>query len=121
MPITLNHTIIPAHDKVVSAQFFAHIFGLSYEGTAGHFAPVQVNESLTLDFDNSDHFESHHYAFHIGDEEFDAILGRIKKDEIPFGSGPFNPDNAEINTRGEGRGFYFKDPNGHLLEVLTRT
>jgi len=25
----------------------------------------------------------------------------------------------EINRRNGGRGFYFRDPNGHLLEVLT--
>jgi catechol 2,3-dioxygenase-like lactoylglutathione lyase family enzyme len=25
----------------------------------------------------------------------------------------------EINHRHGGRGFYFRDPNGHLLEVLT--
>ena len=29
MAITLNHTIVPAHDKTASAQFFAQIFGLT--------------------------------------------------------------------------------------------
>ena len=52
MPITLNHTIVPAHDKEASARFFAHIFGLPYHGPLGHFAPVRVNDTLTLDFDN---------------------------------------------------------------------
>ena len=121
MAITLNHTIVPAQDKVASAQFFARIFGLAYEGPMGHFAPVQVNESLTLDFDNSDEFQSHHYAFHVSDEEFDAIFGRIKGENVSYGSGPSEPENMQINTRGGGRGFYFKDPNGHLLELLTRT
>ena len=121
MAIVLNHTIVPAKDKVASAQFFARIFGLSYKGSMGHFAPVEVNETLTLDFDNADQFQSHHYAFHVGDEEFDAIFGRIKAETIPYGSGPFEPDNLQINHRQGGRGFYFKDPNGHLLELLTRT
>jgi len=40
MPVTLNHTIVPAQDK--EARFFADIFGLKYEGPAGHFAPVNV-------------------------------------------------------------------------------
>jgi hypothetical protein len=35
MAIRLDHTIVPAKDKMVSAEFFAQ---------------VQVNESLTLDF-----------------------------------------------------------------------
>ena len=79
MAITLNHTIVPARDKEASAKFFAHMFGLKYDGAKGHFAPVRVNETLTLDFDNWDHFEMHHYAFHVSDAEFDAIFGRIKK------------------------------------------
>src|ERR1700720_1806430 len=64
MAITLNHTIVPAHDKEVSAKFFAHMFGLKYESAMGHFAPVRVNETLTLDFDNWNHFEMHRYAVH---------------------------------------------------------
>ena len=74
MPIVLNHTIVPAHDKEASARFFARIFGLSYEGPMGHFAPVKVNETFTLDFDDGDTFDSHHYAFHVSDEEFDKLL-----------------------------------------------
>jgi catechol 2,3-dioxygenase-like lactoylglutathione lyase family enzyme len=57
MAITLNHAIVPARDKEASAKFFAQIFGLEYEGAKGHFAPVRLNETLTLDFDNWDHFE----------------------------------------------------------------
>jgi catechol 2,3-dioxygenase-like lactoylglutathione lyase family enzyme len=120
MAIVLDHTIVPARDKEVSARFFAEIFGLPYEGGSGHFAAVQVNESLTLDFDTRDNFESHHYAFYIGDEEFDAIFGRIKAAGLPYGSGPFSPQDGQINTRRGGRGFYFRDLDGHLLEVMTR-
>jgi hypothetical protein len=69
MAITLNHTIVPAHDKETSARYFAHIFGLRYEGTTGHFAPVRVNETLTLDFDNSSFFEHHHYACPVDEDE----------------------------------------------------
>jgi len=118
--ITLNHTIVPARDKEASAKFFAHIFGLKYEGAAGHFAPVRVNESLTLDFDNWDHFEMHHYAFHVTDAEFDAIFSRVKEGRISYGSGPFSQEDMLINNWRGGRGVYFKDPNGHLLELLTR-
>ena len=121
MAITLNHTIVPAHDKETSARFFARIFGLNYEGPEGHFAPVRVNETLTLDFDNARSFEPHHYAFHVSDEEFDAILQRVQAAGIPYGSGPWNQENQQLNTWHEGRGFYFRDPNGHLLELMTRT
>ena len=121
MTIILNHTIVPARDKIASAEFFARIFGLTYEGTVGHFAPVKVNGSLTFDFDNSDQIVSHHYAFHVGDEEFDGIFDRIKAEEIPYGSGPSEPENMQTNDWRGGRGVYFKDPDGHLLELLTRT
>jgi catechol 2,3-dioxygenase-like lactoylglutathione lyase family enzyme len=95
--------------------------GLKYEGAARHFAPVRINETLTLDFDNWDHFEMHHYAFRVSDAEFDAIFGRIKEAGIPYGSGPFSQEDMQTNTWRGGCGVYFKDPNGHLLELLTRT
>jgi hypothetical protein len=52
---------VPAHDKEASAKFFANIFGLKYEGAMGHFAPVRINATLTLDFDNWDRWASDHY------------------------------------------------------------
>ena len=120
MAIVLDHTIVPARDKDASARFFAQMMGLTYEGASGHFAPVHVNESLTFDFDNRDSFESHHYAFYISDDDFDAILARVKGAGRTFGSGPRTPEDGEINTRRGGRGFYFADLDGHLLEVMTR-
>jgi catechol 2,3-dioxygenase-like lactoylglutathione lyase family enzyme len=119
MAIVLNHTIVPAHDKVASAEFFARIFGLDYRGPHSHFAPVQVNDGLTLDFDNRDRFESHHYAFKVSETEFDEIFGRVKKAGISYGSGPRSRTDGEINHRNGGRGVYFDDPNGHVLEILT--
>src|SRR5262249_50479104 len=78
MTITLNHTIVPARDKAAAAKFFAQIFGLKRSRT-GHFAPVRVNKELTLLFDDESDFGSHHLAFHVGDRDFDAILGRVKE------------------------------------------
>jgi hypothetical protein len=71
---------VPAHDKVASAKFFARMFGLSFdEGAAGYFAPVQVNETLTLEFhDDVERFEVHHYAFKMSEAEFDEILARVQ-------------------------------------------
>lgn len=117
--IELDHTIVPAHDKHASATFFAKIFGVPYEGPVGHFAPVHVNGVLTLDFDNRTRFDSHHYAFKVSEEEFDAILDRIKNEGIAYGSGPRSLDDGKTNRRGGRRGVYFEDPNGHILELLT--
>ncbi|MSP00592.1 MAG: VOC family protein [Acetobacteraceae bacterium] len=119
MAIVLDHTIVPAHDNEASAGFFARIFGLPFEGSVSHFAPVRVNETLVLDFDTRATFDRHHYAFKVSGPEFDAIFQRVKDEDLRYGSGPRSPDDMAINHRRGGRGFYFKDPNGHLLEVLT--
>ena len=115
----LDHTIVPAKDKEAAARFFARIMGLKYEGLHGHFAPVRVDDGLTMDFDDRDSFESHHYAFHITEAEFDGVFERVKQDGVTYGSGPGSPEDMKINERRGGRGFYFADPNGHLYEVLT--
>ena len=119
MTIVLDHTIVPARDKEESARFFARIFGLEYRGPVSHFAPVRINETLTIDFDNWDSFERHHYAFKVSEAEFDGIFDRVRGEGLSYGSGPRSAENMEINHRHGGRGFYFRDPNGHLLEVLT--
>jgi catechol 2,3-dioxygenase-like lactoylglutathione lyase family enzyme len=120
MTIILNHTIVPARDKVAAARFFAGIFGLDFnEQQSDHFAPVRVNKELTLLFDEDTSFDSHHYAFHVNDAEFDAIFERIKKAGHSYGSAPWSLDDGKLNDWNGGRGVYFKDPNGHLFELMT--
>jgi catechol 2,3-dioxygenase-like lactoylglutathione lyase family enzyme len=119
MGIVLDHTIVPARDKELSARFLARILGLHYEGPASHFAPVRINDTLTLDYDNESEFESHHYAFKVDEAAFDDIFNRVREEGISYGSGPRSLDDMTINRRRGGRGFYFLDPNGHVLEVLT--
>lgn len=121
MTIALNHTIVPSRDKVASARFYQEMFGFEYSGAMGHFEPVRItNQALTLDFDDRESFERHHYAFKVSEEEFDTIFARIKDRELIYGSGPFTPEDGEINHWNGGRGVYFRDPSGHLLELLTR-
>jgi catechol 2,3-dioxygenase-like lactoylglutathione lyase family enzyme len=130
MTIRLDHTIVPATDKVASAAFFADIFGLTVKPGSGPFAQVQVNESLTLDFADAPEpwggpgfdprtGQSHHYAFHVSEAEFEAIFVRVQARGLPYGSGPFNHTDGQLYSRRGGRGFYFEDPYGHLLEVMT--
>ena len=119
MAITLNHTIVPARDKDASARFFAELFGLEV-GEDGYFAPVRVNSGLTFLFDDHQKgFEGHHYAFHVSDAEFDAIFGRVKAAGLAYGSGPTSTQDGKLNNWDGGRGVYFRDRDGHLLELLT--
>jgi hypothetical protein len=64
-----------------AARFFAETFGLSYNpaGDPDHFAPVRVNDALTLRFDNAHTIKSRHDALYVSDAEFDAIFTRVKR------------------------------------------
>ena len=130
MTIRLDHTIVPAKDRNASARFFAEIFGLEVAPGDGHFAQVKINESLTFDFaDEAEAWggpgfdpslgKSHHYAFHVDDAEFDAIFARVKAKGIAYGSGPYHHSDGKLYARRGGRGVYFEDPYGHLMEVMT--
>jgi catechol 2,3-dioxygenase-like lactoylglutathione lyase family enzyme len=112
--------VAPAHDKDRGAGFIAHFLGLSRVADVGPFAAVQVSPSLTLDYTDAERFEPHYYAFQVSEEEFDAIFARVKDEGLTYSSDPFQRDVGNINRRGGGRGFYFRDPDGHILEVLTR-
>src|SRR3712207_9516654 len=124
MTIRLDHTIVPAKDKVAAAEFFAEIFGLTVKPGPGHFAQVQVNESLTFDFaDEPEPWggpgfdpgegQSHHYAFPVGGAGVEAIFGRGKGKGLPYGRGPYNHTDGPTYARRGGRGFYFAELKGH--------
>jgi catechol 2,3-dioxygenase-like lactoylglutathione lyase family enzyme len=121
MAIILDHTIVPARDRAASAKYFADLFGLSCGKPLGPFAPVQVNPSLTFDFDDRPRpFEVHHYAFHVTDDEFDGIFERVRARGV-YGSDPYDQENMRVREFNGGRTVYFKDLDGHVLEIRTRT
>jgi catechol 2,3-dioxygenase-like lactoylglutathione lyase family enzyme len=121
MTVRLDHTIIAARDKHESATFLAEILGLPAPAPAAHFLVVQIGNGLSLDFDNADgEIRPQHYAFRVSDEEFDAIFGRIQGRELRYWADPRRSRPGEIAERSPGRAFYFEDPSGHFLEVLTR-
>ena len=74
-----------------------------------------------MDFENQANIEGHHYAFRASDEEFDAILKRLREEDVSFGSGPGSQDDGKINHLHQGRGFYFHDANRHSWEIITHT
>ena len=71
MAIELNHTIVPAHDPKRQRNSSGGILGLPIDPPGGHFTPITLANHVTLDYDQHDHFDSHHYAFLVGDEEFE--------------------------------------------------
>jgi len=121
MTIQLDHTIVPARNKVASARRLAELLGVPWSDHGpGPFAPVYVNDGLTLDFIETDEpFEVHHFCFRVDPDEFDVILGRIQAAGIPYRSNVRGPVDRKINTDYGGRMFYWNDPEGHQWELLT--
>ena len=121
MTIHLDHAIVPARSKVASARRLAELLGVPWSDHGpGPFAPVYVNDGLTLDFIETDEpFEVHHFCFRVDPDEFDVILGRIQAAGIPYRSNVRGPVDRKINTDYGGRMFYWNDPEGHQWELLT--
>jgi len=127
MSIKLNHTIIAAHDHKASAIFLAELFGLPAPAMMGPFAAVQIGDT-SLDYMDLREYRgtedaeitSQHYAFLVTEEEFDAIFGRIRARRLAYWADPYRRERDRINQWDGGRGVYFEDSNGHLLEIITR-
>jgi catechol 2,3-dioxygenase-like lactoylglutathione lyase family enzyme len=120
MTIELNHTIVPARDPQASARFLADVLGLEVDPPVAHFTPVTLTNRVTLDYDQAADFGSHHYAFLVSEEEFDAAFARIQRAGITYYADPACRQAGQIyHSEGGRRGTYFRDPNGHLMEILT--
>jgi catechol 2,3-dioxygenase-like lactoylglutathione lyase family enzyme len=119
--VQLNHTIVACRDQQRSAAFLAGILGLPPATRFGHFLVVKADNGVSLDFaETSRPIASQHYAFLVGEAEFDAAYDRIRGQEVPYWADPGRTQPATINQRDGGRGLYFEDPDGHLLEIITR-
>ncbi len=121
MSVQLNHTIIWCRDQQKSASFLADILGLPAPTRFGPFHVVAVDNGISLDFHEQDgEIAMQHYAFLIGEDEFDHVFGRIRDRGLEHWADPGRTRAGEINHHDGGRGMYFKDPDGHLLEVITK-
>jgi len=119
MTIQLNHTIVPARDPMASAQFLAGLFDLPIDPPVARFTPITLANRVTLDYLQSEAFESHHYAFEVTEDEFDVIFGRIQQRGITYFADPACQQAGQIYRSHGRRGTYFRDPDGHLMEILT--
>ena len=119
MTIHLDHTIVPSHGKDASAKLLAEILGVRWgKAKAGPFTAVYVNDGLTLDFiDSAEPFPVYHFCFRVKQEDFDAILGRIKEKGIPFRSSVRGPVDSKIDP--DYGNIYWNEPDGHQWELLT--
>jgi catechol 2,3-dioxygenase-like lactoylglutathione lyase family enzyme len=122
MGIRFSHTIVHSRDKDASARFLAEILGLPDPTRFGHFLVVALDHDASLDFLDAGEldFQTQHYAFLVDEATLDEVFGRVRVRGLDYWADPFKKQPGEINGHDGGRGFYFDDPDGHLLEVHTR-
>jgi catechol 2,3-dioxygenase-like lactoylglutathione lyase family enzyme len=121
MAINFNHTIVSARDSKKSATFLAEILDLPGPTRWGPFEVVRTDNEANIDFMKVDgEIATQHYAFLVSEPEFDAIFGRVRARGLAYWADPAQSRQGEINHHDGGRGVYFKDPDGHLIEIITR-
>jgi catechol 2,3-dioxygenase-like lactoylglutathione lyase family enzyme len=117
----LNHTIVWCRDNQRSAGFLAEVLGRPAPLPFGPFMVVELDNEVSLDYRSTDgSIASQHYAFLISEAEFDQAFARITGQGLEYWADPMRSRPNEINHHDGGRGVYFPDPDGHLLEVITR-
>jgi len=121
MAAQLNHTLVWCKDQQASSEFLAEMLGRPAPGRFSHFHVVELDNGVSLDFARREgEIAPQHYAFLIDEPDFDAVLARINERDLDHWADPTRRRAGEINHNDGGRGVYFPDPDGHLLEVLTR-
>jgi catechol 2,3-dioxygenase-like lactoylglutathione lyase family enzyme len=121
--VQLNHTIVWVRDKKASAEFLTSLLGLPEAAPFAHFLVVAMDNQVSLDLyelGGDAEIRLQHYAFLVSDGEFDEIFARICERKLEYWADPARTQPGEINRHFGGRGVYFMDPNGHLLEIITR-
>ncbi|MFC0844304.1 VOC family protein [Streptomyces noboritoensis] len=120
--VQLNHTAVYASDRHLSAEFLAAILGLKVGAPFGPFLPVDLGNGVTLDYyeKRDEPIQSQHYAFLVPEERFDAMIGRLEAVGVTYYADPDHTEPGRTNRLFGGRGAYFKDPDGHNMEIMTR-
>ncbi len=122
MAVQLNHTIVHARDAQASADFLSSMLGMAPPTRFGPFLVVEVDNGASLDFlETGPEWDIgiEHYAFLVSEPEFDEIFGRIQERGLTYYADPHKNEPGEINHHDGGRGVYWEDPDGHILEIIT--
>lgn len=121
MSVQLNHTIVWCRDKQRSAAFLTELLGLPVAKPFGPFLVVELANGISLDFGEVEgDVAAQHYAFLVGEDGFDDTFDRMHKQGLEHWADPGRTEPGQINRHDGGRGVYFDDPDGHLLEIITR-
>lgn len=121
MPVALNHVIIWCSDAPRSAAFLVDVLGRPPAVPFHRFLVVDLDNGVSLDFLQKDGAVApQHYAFLVDEAAFDAGFARIQALGARYWADPARSEADRINHHDGGRGVYFDDPDGHLMELITR-
>ena len=120
MSIRFDHTVVAVRDKDATAAYLADLLGLAPAVPYGPF--------LMHTFANGAHVHlatsasapvSTHLAFRTGEATFDQVLEQVRRRGISYWADPFRREPGAVYTDDGDRGFYWNDPDGHVLELIT--
>jgi catechol 2,3-dioxygenase-like lactoylglutathione lyase family enzyme len=121
MPAQLNYTIVWCRDKAKSSAYLCEILGLPAAKPFSQFLVVELANGVSLDFmEKEGDIARQHYAFLVDEATFDAGFARLEQRGQTWWADPARSKPGEINRHWGGRGVYFEDPDGHLLEMITK-
>ncbi|MDQ1014565.1 VOC family protein [Streptomyces afghaniensis] len=118
----LDHTVVYASDRRLSAEFLAAVLGLEVGAPFGPFLPVDLGNGVTLDYyeKTDEPIQRQHYAFLVPEEQFDTMIARLEALGVTYYADPRHTEPGRVNDLFGGRGAYFADPDCHNMEIMTR-
>jgi catechol 2,3-dioxygenase-like lactoylglutathione lyase family enzyme len=122
MGVQLNHIIVWCSDKVRSTDFLCGLLALAPPKPFSIFLVVPLENGVSLDFGQGGPgpIAMQHYAFLMQDEAFQAAFDRIRAQGLDYWADPGRTEPGRTYSHNGGRGLYFLDPDGHLMEIMTR-
>src|SRR3546814_19140103 len=119
MSVELNHTIVRCRDRERSAGFLADILGRPAPSAFGPFLVVELDNGVSLAFYAVEgEVAAQHYAFLIGEADFDAVFARLPARGLQHWSAPGHTQPGRIHPHPVAPGAYLYSPARHLLAQL---
>lgn len=124
MAALLDHTIVYVTDRDETIKFYTEVLGFEYGGSTGRFEVVKINDDLSFDLLADPEPESRHFAFSMDRSTFDEVFSNLHEGGFEYGDGPYAVSNMKgpgrsTGTHGVTHSVYFRDPSGHILEIIS--
>ncbi len=120
MTADLHHVIVRSTDAKASAEFLGWVLQVPVRDPRDRLFRLVLGNDATVEFVN-DHppFTEQHCAFLVDETTFDATRARLGQVGVTTWADPARRERDAVNSTAGGRGLYFDDPDGHLMEITT--